>query len=263
MNPPVPALQQQLLNRSDSFRVLNLDLSSSDLANGQTLTVHGYGLTYLARGSHPGGLLQLNLGGLVKTFGPGDIITGEFTDFGLKRINGSSQSGNVALLVVTQPGIGFTEAPRLQIRNQQVLAGTLADPSDADSGIPNIFACQVPINTLPTALVAAGAYPIAAMLQVAGYRYIELTFSPLSAGPAQLPDVAFVATPWVHAGYGNGDGNVPYWAIQDDQVITIAANADAIFFDRTLEVRGRARLAFSFTGDESIATVGILARGIL
>lgn len=104
--PFVPA------NRGGAYTPISLPLSSASIANsaqGLLLPIQGHGLHYRKKGSNPGGILIINIGGDVVAFSPGDTIIAPFDSFTARNDVGGQVLGTAELLVYLQPNYRFEE----------------------------------------------------------------------------------------------------------------------------------------------------------
>ena len=145
------------------FFDVRLSLADLNTLGPQPLVPEGYQVTYLRRGSAPGGLLKLVGGGqLEQPFGPGDQVTGWFGpgEIQVQLFPGSATTGDVVLRVALNPQLDFQEAPvEVPVKNTALLGAVAADGTLT-------FTAEVTADVAPTGLAPAGSF------QVGGWKRI-------------------------------------------------------------------------------------------
>lgn len=200
------------LNRAGAFEPYDLNLGATGndpdvkftTTKGGNLGMGGFGLIYLRRGSNPGGLLELTVGGKLQSFGPGDVYRGPFTDLNLKRAAGSATTGYARLLVLRHPLADYKEnLDNAQQPQPITLLGTVND-----DGSPATFV-TVTEDTDPTGANPTGSF------DATGFEYLRVLMDTRSGGTdATTFDVVFWFTPvvggttWFECGY-DGRYSIP------------------------------------------------------
>lgn len=194
------------LNVASAFEVVEIDLAGGnkeDAAYVQagmgTFEREGYGLVFLKRGSSPGAMFELKVGGTLKQFGPGDKFTGYFTQVGLRRAVGSATTGVARIMVLRSPLADFAECIELESSAPVPLVGTF----DPTTGRPTAYA-PIAEDTDPTGVGLASAFDIS------GWRVIEVFLDGLTnAGNATSFDlVPFVDPAYLGDWHEQGTGRI-------------------------------------------------------
>jgi hypothetical protein len=160
-----------------------------------------FGLYYSPRGSAAGGLLQVSVGGTLKTFGPGDRITGWIERFELSRAPGSVTTGTVQLVLLQSPFVNIETYPGATA----AAAATDLLGSFPANGSPTFGALQAE-DTDPSGLNPAGSFSIS------GFSKIRVLIDTLSNAANAT---SFDLVPWFSP---NSDAN---WFEQGTERVSV------------------------------------------
>lgn len=238
-------------NITGAFSVVTVDLSDPAFSGktGGTLGgsggISGFGLVYLQRGSHPGALLELDCGGTIENFAPGDRVRASFSSVKIRRLPGSSQTGFARILVLLDPTVDYQEAEILDAAQPVALLGTFDD-----TGAPSQY-ITVTEDTDPTGSGLASAFDIS------GWNQIEVW---MDGNSAAANATSWDVVPWCDPAYG---GN---WHEQGTARLAIpdTDTTGGRFRMFTMSVAGRGRMAFAVRNLLAAARtgVGFAIRGI-
>lgn len=234
----------QTLNNGGGLVTEDIDLAALLAAPSgkQTVPRGGRALYYSPRGSARGGLLQLELGGQLKDFGPGDRITGTFDEFVVQRHPDSAELGIARLVITTSP---WAE-----------LEAMLADPSQAAGtdllgtfNTPTPAFIAVAEDTDPSGTAPAGSF------DCSGWNTIRLLIDTQTGGANAT---TFDLIPWALTNK-NVTNVQAIWFEQGTERISVpdtdttGGRYRVVIFN----VKGRARMYFSIRNLQAAARTGL------
>jgi hypothetical protein len=201
-----------------------------------------YGIYYSPRGSVPGGLLKLTIGGEVRDFGPGDKITGRIERIDIAPHEQSATIGTARLILLSSPWVDFTStnaAPPLQ-------------PVDLLGNYAAQTFVVINKDTEP-----AGAAP-GDSFDCTGWKTIRVLINTQSGG---VGATSFSLIPWVKPG-----ATSTVWHEQGTERIDVPDTSTSGGFYRSviLNVTGRGRMYFEIRDLQVPARtfLGFIVQGI-
>lgn len=182
------------LDQVGAFNTLEFDCVDNDTAEklgdpkgGLMVNAIGYGLIFLKRGSHPGVVLQLEVGGAVKSFAPGDRFDGYFEKFKLFFNDNSAigqQEAPIRFAVLQHPQANLIEAADATPERPIDLLGTF-DPN----GYPTNYVTL----TEDTPPDGSTTFASTGVIEVKGFKYLRIFIDGDSAGGNAT---SFDLVPW-------------------------------------------------------------------
>lgn len=117
------------INEEGAWSQRTWALDHAELTAGKVQPIQGYGLIFEIDGSTPGARIDVECGGELKSFAPGDYFLGRFSEIRLKRASDSVATGSAKFTILRSPNVA-----KGSLRLLDSLRGTFAQSTVGPSG---------------------------------------------------------------------------------------------------------------------------------
>lgn len=243
-----------------AWRVIQLDLAELALAgvNGKSFEVTGYGIVFLAKVSHRGALLDLDIGGAWAAFGPGDRLRFPFTNFTVKLNSWSASiTPAKAYLLVSLTPESWPEEALLTAWQGQVPIDLLGSSVERPFGGASAYTfVSITEDTDPTLLT----YGQQGTFEAHGFKRLQVICDTNSGGANAT---SFDLVPWYFLG---GSAGSLGWSEQGTERIAVpdTDTSGGRYRILTVPVSGRGLMYFAVRNLLAAArtSIGLVVRGI-